>query len=298
MRVITPPRGLSGWLFFVGCGLVITPLNLISGLIQNYVPLFRNGSWELITNPESEHYISGFALSAYFELIVNLLLLAMSLYLINLFFKKRVTFPRFFIICQLLAIFIYVADGVISTYYFSHIGDHPNMSLKLLVIGVAFGVVRILYMLKSQRVKNTFNQEHSYKAASKTVAILSIVLVIGFCSYLMFVNKNSSKYRLNHYLKSVSSEIRQDLPVTLNQEMRLDEVYVSGTTLYFRYTLLNSTTNPFSENDEFQTVMTQAACNNPMIKQLVNIGAKIKYSYTDTSGVDLTAIRIDSSDCA
>tara|TARA_B110000503_G_C6907468_1_gene313251 strand:- start:209 stop:529 length:321 start_codon:yes stop_codon:yes gene_type:complete len=48
--------GLGGWLIFVGIGLVVSPLRNLSVMFTDFLPMFNNGTYEILTTPDNAAY--------------------------------------------------------------------------------------------------------------------------------------------------------------------------------------------------------------------------------------------------
>jgi hypothetical protein len=146
--------GLRDWLILVAIGLVISPLFCLYNLFTIYLPIFTNGTWELVTNPNSSYYTPGIGAGVTFEVIYHLLFLVASLYLLFFFFKKDKRFPKFYII-YLVSILI---CGIIDYVIIQSIPSIASQAVDNTDLGrsVLAAVIWIPYMLKSKLVKATF----------------------------------------------------------------------------------------------------------------------------------------------
>jgi hypothetical protein len=50
------PRGLGGWLILPAISLFVTPIVSAVSFYNDYLPIFREGYWEVLTTPGSEAY--------------------------------------------------------------------------------------------------------------------------------------------------------------------------------------------------------------------------------------------------
>lgn len=150
------PVGLAGWLVIVCIGLIATPLRLSYFLLQTYPPIFRDGTWDALTTPGTESYHPFWAPLLLGEITVNLAMIAMSIYLLYLFFRHSARFPKLYILLLGGSLFFILIDAFAAQVVL------PNQPLMDAETGGEFGrsaivaAIWIPYMLKSRRVRNTF----------------------------------------------------------------------------------------------------------------------------------------------
>ena len=81
-------KGLGGWLILVGIGITISPFITSYQLYSLYIPIFQDGSFDMLTNPAYTSYIPNFEPLLYAEIAINSLITLVGLWLIYLFFTK------------------------------------------------------------------------------------------------------------------------------------------------------------------------------------------------------------------
>lgn len=145
-------RGLGGWLILVGFALIFSPLVLGMNCIDSYLPIFSDGTWEIITDPNSDAYDRLWAPIILGELILNFGILIASVYLIYLFFSKSKRFPSWFIGLRVVEWLIVVLDGLAASLVLPDEQIIDGEVIRLLVVCLIW----IPYMLRSKRVKATF----------------------------------------------------------------------------------------------------------------------------------------------
>ena len=149
--------GLGGWLVLVGIGVVLSPFKLVFvDFLPNFLPMFRDGSFEFLSNPESENYIPFFAPLVYGEICYNIAMTAATIYLIFLFFFKKQFFPRFYISILIISFVSVLVDAVLVKFVFP---EEPIFSVDTIKTLVQVGIVAAIwvpYLLISKRVKATF----------------------------------------------------------------------------------------------------------------------------------------------
>jgi hypothetical protein len=150
------PKGLGGWLILVGFIVIITPLRLTLMLFNQYIPIFMEGNWEVLTTPGSEAYHELWAPVLLYEIVGNALLVIFGIVLIILFFQKSYRFPAFmigFIVFNLL----FVIGDIILANMIPYVASGVGMeSYKDLLQTLVSASIWIPYFLISKRVNNTF----------------------------------------------------------------------------------------------------------------------------------------------
>lgn len=149
-------KGLGGWLILVGIGVIIAPITMLVKFLPIYIPIFENGTWEMLTTVGSEAYNPLWGPLLIGELIYNLAMVIVSTYLIYLFFTKHYLFPKLYVaIVAVSLVFIpldaWVVSLVVPT---TSIFDAETTKEFLRTLIGAF--IWVPYMLVSHRVKATF----------------------------------------------------------------------------------------------------------------------------------------------
>lgn len=150
-------HGLGGWLALVAVGLCLRPIMVLATIVQSSTGYFNRAVWNIVTTPGTEHYQSKYALVAPLELIVNFSLLAYSVLLLLLFFRRSHLFPRtiqiFLGLCIPIALFAIWDNGQIAT------PADPKKDFegyKMLIQAVVGAAIWIPYFQVSVRVRHTF----------------------------------------------------------------------------------------------------------------------------------------------
>lgn len=148
--------GLGGWLILVAIGVILSPIKLGALLFQVHLPLFQDGTWDLLTVPGSEHYHPLWAPLLIFEIVCNLGFIAAYIVQAVLFFRKSRSFPKIYIVVALLNLGFIVLDAWFCSFL---LPDQPMLDpdtateIARSLLGAA---IWIPYMLVSERVSNTF----------------------------------------------------------------------------------------------------------------------------------------------
>ena len=103
-------RGLGGWLTLVAIGLCISPIILVFSVMNDLLPIFREGYWKILTTPGSEVYHRLWGPLIIFEIIGNAFFIVFNIILILLFFTKSYRFPTLTIVFLALSFLFVVGD--------------------------------------------------------------------------------------------------------------------------------------------------------------------------------------------
>jgi hypothetical protein len=148
--------GLGGWLILVGLGIFASPIRIVMQLGPQYMGIFSDGSWSVLTTPGSEAYNPLWAPILIAELGINAALILVWGYIGYLFFTKKSVFPKWYIgILIFTLIFILVDTLAIKAV----LPDEPLFdpdTLKELGRTLVAVLIWVPYMLVSKRVKATF----------------------------------------------------------------------------------------------------------------------------------------------
>ncbi len=149
-------KGLGGWLFLVGMGVVIYPIRVLATTVPDYPSMFTDGTWEAVTTVGSEAYNPLWEPLLIGEIIYNLGMVVVQIYLIYLFFSKSYRFPKFYIAIVVVSLIFIPLDAWLVSFV---LPDEPMFDPETtkeflrLLIG---SLIWVPYMLVSKRVKATF----------------------------------------------------------------------------------------------------------------------------------------------
>lgn len=150
------PKGLGGWLVLPGIGLIITPFTIMWQVLTEFVPIFRDGYWEVLTTPGSEAYHWLWGPTLIFELLGNAVLAVFAVFLLALYFMKNYRFPKLYIAFLAFNVVFLTVDLVAVYQVLASSGEFEGEGVRDLFRGVVGALIWIPYMLTSKRVKNTF----------------------------------------------------------------------------------------------------------------------------------------------
>ena len=145
-------QGLRGWLVLVGLGLGFGFITRFAILVQNWGGYFLLESWEAVAIPSAELYHPLYGPLLIFELLGNILLIAMNGLAMLLYFARRRLFPGVFIALLVTNAVVLLVDEVVGN-AIPAVASEPPRPLAGAVIGA---IVWVTYTLNSRRVKATF----------------------------------------------------------------------------------------------------------------------------------------------
>ena len=164
----TPSKleGLGGWLIFVGIGLVVRPIWLLTHEAPSLVGLFTTGVWQANTTPGSPMYHPLWRYIFSLEVIGNLGVLLVELWLLFLFARRSTHFPRWFIALALfIPAFILVDAWLVTRIPMQGPLWDPGTIQNFGRTAVQ-ALIWVPYMLVSKRVKATFTVASSVNASA------------------------------------------------------------------------------------------------------------------------------------
>jgi hypothetical protein len=163
MADLSQLRGLGGWLILVGLGLCLGPVAQYSVLFRD-TKLLLTGNAGLLADSYTAVHTAGYSWFLGFEVLVESGLLGANIWLLFLFFKKRYSFPR----AYLLFLFASVAFVLLKYGFFLHafwtasgqVRGGLDEAMSEQEINAASSILTVLiwslYITKSKRVKATF----------------------------------------------------------------------------------------------------------------------------------------------
>lgn len=149
-------EGLGGWLILVGLAIIISPFRIFATTFPIYSEIFSSGSWGTLTIPGSEAYDALWAPILLGEIVINVALVLIWIYIIFLFFTKKNEFPKWYIGALVFTLVFMLVDALAIK---AVVPDEPlfdpetGIELARIFVGT---IIWIPYMLLSKRVKATF----------------------------------------------------------------------------------------------------------------------------------------------
>ena len=153
----TGPRGLGGWLILPILGLIVSPFTIGLTLVRDILPIFGDGTWEMLTSPSSELYHPLWEPLIWLELAGNVLLITLALVTLWFVFTKSRLAPRMMIAWLVFGALFVAADFVLAE-RIPMIAEQPADpdSVRDLIRTFVGAAIWIPYLLVSKRVRATF----------------------------------------------------------------------------------------------------------------------------------------------
>lgn len=153
------PSGIGGWLVLPALGLVVTPLMILYQLYTNFLPLANADSWSAMIDRQSPIYHPLLVPLIIWEIGMNVVLLAVTIYAAILFFRRSKRAPVWVIMWLILSLGIMLIDAAVGSQIPVIAKEGFRDSLRDLGRSITGAAVWIPYFLLSKRVKSTFVED-------------------------------------------------------------------------------------------------------------------------------------------
>lgn len=165
--------GIAGWLILPAIGVCIAPL-VTASVIVEWLPFINAAMWDALPTVVSEPTRSTAKFAMLAMVACAAPLLATSIVLTALFFRRRSSAPLIFIaLIGINAVYDIAAYGWMMAAELNDEGD-AGVSLRELIRGLSYAVVWSLYMLQSKRVKATFQRRLREPAPAAENAVAAV----------------------------------------------------------------------------------------------------------------------------
>ena len=148
--------GLGGWLALVGLGILISPIRILILLVPTFIEVFSGDTWSILTTPGNDVYSPYWAPILLSEIAVNSAIIIAWIYIGYLFFKKKKSFPKWYIGIILFTFVYTIFDAFTIKLVLPSEPLFDPDTLKSLARLSVMAAIWIPYMLVSKRVKATF----------------------------------------------------------------------------------------------------------------------------------------------
>ena len=142
-------RTLGGWLIAVQAFIILNAISWV-GNLQLYYKLL--GEKDLLLKQKPPQDASMLNIFIYFELASSLVFAFLCFVVFYFFYKRNRNFPLMMIIFLIAEI---IVEGL-SYILFSHLSNDPVLMLQKLAFSAVVAAAIIVYLKRSERVKQTF----------------------------------------------------------------------------------------------------------------------------------------------
>ena len=150
--------GIGGWLILVGFGVTLRPLIVTVQFITSFKSAFNLDTWEAVTTPGAAAYQAAFAPIILVEAAGNTVIIAGSVLLAVLFYRRKRTFPAVFAILMIASLVFIGADTWAVDALLKNTGSDKAKTLGEFAKVAIQAAIWVPYMLLSRRVKLTFTR--------------------------------------------------------------------------------------------------------------------------------------------
>jgi hypothetical protein len=150
------PVGLAGWLVLIGLGLIISPILLANYLLDTFPPIFRDGTWQVLTTPGPEPYHPFWAPLLLSEIVINCLFIVASIVLLFMYFQKSGRFPKIYIYYLIANVAFILTDALAVRIVLPEEPIFDPDTVREFGRSLINATIWIPYILVSKRVRNTF----------------------------------------------------------------------------------------------------------------------------------------------
>jgi len=134
----------------------LTPIRIVALVLPMYADIFTDGTWDVLTTLGSDVYSPFWAPILIAEVVINIGVMGLWLYIAFIFFSKKVIFPKVYIGALLFSIAFITIDACAMTLVLPDEPIFDPETMKELFRSLISAIIWIPYMLKSKRVKATF----------------------------------------------------------------------------------------------------------------------------------------------
>ena len=146
-------EGISGWLVLPALSLIFNPVKIAAESSDGWY-VFSATQWSIVGDATG----TGMLITIAFEMVTNVAMFVMGLFLIVMFFTRRRSFPRLFIMYFVFCTIVFAVDLLVV-----HLLPYPELEIEPsdyteLIHMTLYTVIWSLYFIMSKRVKATFTQ--------------------------------------------------------------------------------------------------------------------------------------------
>jgi hypothetical protein len=153
------PERIGGWLMLILIGLFVSPIVIGMHLYKDFLPIFSDGTWEVLTDPSSDVYHHLWAPLIVFEVTGNVIVLLLGLIALYFFLRRSRHTPRASIAWLVVSLVFVVSDFFLADLIPLVAEQGTDLdTVKEVVKSVASAVIWVPYFLFSKRVRETFTR--------------------------------------------------------------------------------------------------------------------------------------------
>lgn len=156
MQIDPRYSGIGGWLILVMIGLFGTPVRVSLLIFNDLLPIFTDGTLQLLITPETEFYHPLWLPLLLYEVFSNAFFAVFAIVLLVHFFRRKKTLPKLIIIYFAANILMLVIDEIMGSFIPFITAQSETGSYTELMRSIVSGAIWIPYFCKSVRVKSTF----------------------------------------------------------------------------------------------------------------------------------------------
>jgi len=142
-------RSLGGWLIAIQAFIILNAISWV-GNLQMYYGIYGEKDNLIKQKPPQDAWLLN--IFVYYELASSLVFAFLCFVVFYYFYKRNKRFPLIFTIYLVAEI---IVEGL-SYILFAHLSDNPVLMLQKLAFSLVLAVVIIIYLKRSERVKQTF----------------------------------------------------------------------------------------------------------------------------------------------
>lgn len=285
----TPLEGIGGWLAFFALTVIAYPLLLIFGLMEVLEGLASlTGIWQDFPT------LTSIVLA---EVFASSVLIAWACLNCRLFFAKKAVFPGSMIGFMCATAFFLVVDQFAAELFL----DVPITSddISQLVRQLVSTAIWSLYLVRSERVKNTFVVAPEVRKVSNFGATtMAIVATLSTSGAFLFLALNQPEFTEEDLQAEARSTTESGGGKMIDSITRFDEAAASGMSFVFRYTITTGAASEFNANDfaaSMYTSLSESTCGE-LVRFLI-AGVDFQHEYYGNDGLPITTLRFDQFDC-
>lgn len=142
-------RTLGGWLIAIQIFIILNAISWVSNL-QYFYKLLGEKDILIKEKPQTDAVLLN--VFVYYELASSLVFAFLTFVVFYFFYKRNINFPLYMIIYLVAKIVVETTSYIL----FSNLSNDPSIILQKIAFSNAIAIVIIIYLKRSERVKETF----------------------------------------------------------------------------------------------------------------------------------------------